>query len=68
LLSSLKIAMHKGTSSYGMFSSKSLTWESNIELEIALKYVMDARACRMCKLQRTKQEMQDRSKEQQRMF
>lgn len=45
--------MHKGTPSYGIFSSKSLTWESNAELEIALKYVMDARASGMCKLHRT---------------
>lgn len=60
--------MHKGASSYGIFSSQSLTWENNAELEIALKYVTDARAGGMCKLHWTEKQMQERSREKQRMF
>lgn len=60
--------MRKGTSSRGIFSSKGLTWESNAELEIALKHVMDARAGGMRKLHQTEKPMQERSREKQRMF
>lgn len=60
--------MRKGTFSYGIFSSKSLTWENNAELEIALKYVMDARAGGLSKLHQAEKQMQERSGEKQRMF